>query len=42
MLHQLLAAEQNNKSRLAKRLNVDRTSLNRWLKENLEDASFHG
>ncbi|GKX57394.1 propionate catabolism operon regulatory protein PrpR [Leminorella grimontii] len=43
MLHQLLHAEQNNKSRLAKRLNVDRTSLNRWLKESAgEETSFDG
>lgn len=33
MLQQLLKAEQHNKSRVARRLNVDRTSLNRWLKE---------
>lgn len=42
MLHQLLLTERNNKSQLAKRLNVDRTSLNRWLKEDVsEDSSTY-
>ncbi|WP_223229132.1 hypothetical protein, partial [Salmonella enterica] len=32
-LRKLLEAERDNKSLVAKRLNVDRTSLTRWIRE---------
>ncbi|EEJ5832764.1 sigma-54-dependent transcriptional regulator, partial [Salmonella enterica] len=33
ILRKLLEAERDNKSLVAKRLNVDRTSLTRWIRE---------